>query len=44
MTTLKLPGSPKKLTAHIKNKLNSVHNKKCKAEFRSTSLEGWTNR
>lgn len=39
MSTTKITSSPKKLSVKLKNKLNSVQNKKCKPEFRSTSLE-----
>lgn len=43
-SSVKLPGSPKRLSVKIKNKLNSVQQKKCKPEYRSTSLEGWSGR
>lgn len=41
---VKLPGSPKRLSVKIKNKLNSAQQKKCKPENRSSSLEGWSGR
>nr|XP_032529966.1 GTPase-activating Rap/Ran-GAP domain-like protein 3 isoform X3 [Danaus plexippus plexippus] len=44
MSGTKFTGSPKKLSVRLKNKLNSVQQKKCKPEFRSTSLEGWNTR
>lgn len=36
--------SPKRLSAKIKNKISTVQYKKCKPEYRSSSLEGWSER
>lgn len=44
MSNIKVPSSPKKLGVKLKNKINNVHYKKCKPEYRSSSLEGWSNR
>lgn len=44
LSSVKLQGSPKRLSVKLKNKLNSVQHKKFKPEYRSTSLEGWSGR